>query len=196
MLTQFFKIIFKTMKKENMYNPSQKFVAVVSYGSVSLRNIVLALKRINVEYEIVQPDQSPIYQPTHVILSGGPYHVYESNHKIPKWIMESTYPVLGICYGMQLIAKNFGGEVVRMEHKEEGPITISEKIDGIEITCNRWMNRYDQVTSIPSNFMITGLTSKNHIASFTDNKRWWAVQYHPEHQKYLNLSLFRRFLSK
>jgi hypothetical protein len=93
-----------------------------------------------------------------------------------------------------------------MQQKEEGPVNITEIINTksihqgciikspVQITHIRWMNRYDQVIHVPKRFNITGVTERNHIASFTDNKKWWAVQYHPESYKYGDLYIFKKFL--
>ena len=170
-------------------------VALVAFGSKSCGKISRALNRLNVSYKIVFPYEIPTFQPTHIILSGGPKHVYEIDHyPMPQWVLDSNKPVLGICYGMQLIAKTFGGTVIRMNEKEEGPVCVTEIINGHQMMNTRWMNRYDQVVSIPRIFNITGVTDKNHIASFTNNIRWWAVQYHPEAFKHGDLTVFKRFL--
>jgi GMP synthase (glutamine-hydrolysing) len=149
-----------------------------------------------VTYRIVLPEEKPTFKPTHIILSGGPKHVYDQNHySMPQWVLDSDCPVLGICYGMQLIAKTFGGNVIRMPEKEEGPVEVTEIINGVQSGHIRWMNRYDRVISVPGNFDITGVTDRDHIASFTDHRKWWAVQYHPESTKHGDITVLKRFLS-
>lgn len=170
-------------------------IAVVAFGKNSVDRICYILNRLNIEYRIVLPDEIPNFAPTHIILSGGPKHVYEEDAYImPQWVLNAQCPVLGICYGMQLIAHTFGGLVGRMKNKEEGPIEVTEIINSIQTTNIRWMNRYDQVMSVPNIFNVTGVTNMDHIAAFTDNNKWWAVQYHPEGIKYKDVSVFRRFL--
>lgn len=176
-------------------NRNKPLVALIAFGRTSAEKIIRSLNLLKVDYKIILPDEIPTFQPTHIILSGGPKHVYEADHYyLPKWIIESKCPVLGICYGMQLIAHTFGGTVIRMPQKEEGPVEVTEIINNVQATYVRWMNRYDQVTSVTNNFNITGVTNNNHIASFTDHKKWWAVQYHPESSKHGDLNVFRRFL--
>ena len=171
-------------------------VALIVFGNDSSKLIGRLLKRLKIEYMLLFPHEKPKILPTHIILSGGPGHVYDSNHlSIPEWILECNIPVLGICYGMQLIAHTFGGVVIKMNEKEEGLIDVTEIIDNHQITNARWMNRYDQVLYLPNKFTITGVTNKNHIASFTDFKRWWAIQYHPESIKHGDPSVIRRFLT-
>ena len=171
-------------------------VALVVFGDDSARRLGRALKRLKIDYGVVLHDETPAFTPTHIILSGGPGHVYENNHhSMPKWILDSNVPVLGICYGMQLIAKTFGGTVSRMNEKEQESVEVTEIIDGQQVTSTRWMNRFDQVMWLPNTFTVTGVTSKNHIACFTDHKRWWAVQYHPESIKYGDLNIIRKFVN-
>src|SRR5579863_7613215 len=94
-------------------------VALVAFGATSCQKISRVLTRLNIDYRIVLPNEIPEWQPTHIILSGGPKHVYEDDHDpMPQWVLDSECPVLGICYGMQLIAKTFGGIVVAMPEKE------------------------------------------------------------------------------
>jgi GMP synthase (glutamine-hydrolysing) len=172
-------------------------VALVAFGKTSPDNIGRMLNRLRINYRVVLPYETPNFNPSHIILSGGPKHVYEKDHyPMPKWVLSANVPVLGICYGMQLIAHALGGTVWRMGQKEEGPVDVTEIINNTQYTSSQWMNRYDQVVSIPSNFSITGVTHENHIASFTDNKKWWGVQYHPEHKRHGDVDVFRRFLTK
>lgn len=171
-------------------------VALIAFGDISCQKISRVLTRLNIDYRIVLPREIPKWQPTHIILSGGPKHVYEDDHDImPQWVLNSGCPIFGICYGMQLIAKTFGGIVVAMPEKELGPVHVTEIIDGVQDTHTRWMHRRDRVLTVPSRFHITGVTAKDHIASFTDYNKFWAVQYHPESLKCGDLSVFRRFFA-
>jgi GMP synthase (glutamine-hydrolysing) len=172
-----------------------RFVTVVDFGQYSARGISQVLERLKVKHHVLNPNETPSMEPTHIILSGGPKHVYEEDHyAMPAWIAHTKAPVLGICYGMQLIAYTFGGHVRRMETKEEGPVEVTEIIEAQQSTVHRWMNRHDRVMSVPRQFIVTGVTKENHIAAFTDNNKWWGVQYHPEASKYVDYDIFRRFL--
>lgn len=175
---------------------SNALVAIVVFGKKSTTLLARLLSRNNIDYGIVYPGENPRFVPTHIILSGGPKHVYEKDHyPMPRWVIDSDAPVLGICYGMQLIAKTFGGSVHKMQNRETGSVLVTEIIDNIQVTKFRWMNRHDQVTWIPSNFTITGVTQKNHIACFTDYEKWWAVQYHPESTSNEDFSVIQNFLN-
>lgn len=175
----------------------EHLVAIVFFGKESVAKIARCLDRLKVKYGIIYPGESPSFVPTHIILSGGPKHVYEMDHySLPSWVINSSAPVLGICYGMQLIAKTFGGTVVRMKEIEKGPVEVTEIIGGRQVINHRWMNRYDQVAILPKIFHQTGVTDRNHIASFTDHRKYWAVQYHPESNKCGDITIISNFLSK
>lgn len=171
-------------------------VALVIFGKKSAEQISVALNVLNIEYFTVLPYEIPMYKATHIILSGGPKHVYDTNmYPLPQWIIDSNVPVLGICYGMQLIAHTFGGKVIHMPYKEKGFIDITEIIDGEQITTSKWMNREDRVVFLTNKFDIIGVTKFGHIATFTDHKKWYAVQYHPEVNLNYNINVFNRFLN-
>jgi GMP synthase (glutamine-hydrolysing) len=96
---------------------------------------------------------------------------------------------------MELIAQTFNGIVVRMDHPETGLVDVTEIVEGSQSTCQRWMNRNDQVMAAPAGFTITGVTTRGHIASITDETRWWGVQYHPESFHDPNKEVLHRFLA-
>lgn len=167
-------------------------VAIIYFGSESAKNIAQCLNDLSVKYTIVLPEELPPRGITHIILSGSKESVL-TKCEIPKWILESNKPVLGICYGMQAIAKTFGGTVVRMSEVEKGLVLVSEVIEGKQTRKIRWMNHQDQVIKVTKKFHITGVSDTG-IVSFTDNKKWWAIQYHAENQDHYDLDVFSRFL--
>lgn len=173
----------------------QPRVALVAFGTESTDKIARVLNTLKVIFEVVPSDTSPRYPYTHIILSGGPDHVYDIGHRaMPKWILDSKAPVLGICYGMQLIAHTFGGIIRRMKELQHGPVMVSEFLNNSQRYHKRWMNRWDQVVMVPKPFVVIGKTGDGHIASITDSIRWWGVQYHPEAEQYGDLNIFRTFL--
>lgn len=181
-----------------MSNQSTNYnlVALVAFGKTSTERICRVLNSLFISYRIVLPNEVPNYQYSHVILSGSNKHVYENNsYPMPQWVLETDKPVLGICYGMQLIVHTFNGEVRRMNEKEHGPIEVTEIINNQQITNYRWMNRYDQIVSVSSQFYTTGVTYKDDVATITDGEKWWGVQYHPESSKYGDITVFQRFLA-
>lgn len=187
--------------QKNMERPP--FVILVQYGKTSTKNISVVLNYLWVRYAAILPgDNPPNIDYTHIILSGGPNHVYHDEHCcLPDWIIETDKPVFGVCFGMQLIARLFGGKVERMSKLEKGHVIIKAtkrqrkgtKLQEIPIKQG-WMNRYDRITRVPGALEITEVTNKGHIASFTDGKKWWGVQYHPESPECVDLECFRKFL--
>ena len=173
-------------------------VAIIVYSSESSQQIANVLKYLNVPYHLylIDDDGSQDYDITHIILSGGPEHVYDKNSaKIPNWVMLSSLPVLGICYGAQLIAYSFGGSVTKLKTPElKVMVNITEVIHGQFNRKNVYMNRYDTVTVVPNNFKIIGVGPQNDIVNFTDFSRWHGIQYHPEKSGHEDYDVFRRFL--
>ena len=173
-----------------------KFVIIINYGDTSSNNISKILHQLNISHIKCDPDIMPSYTQlsklTHIILSGGPRHVYDEEDQLPLWVIEMNIPVLAICYGMQLVAHHFGGKVVR-HIKEKGIVHVIEIIGNKVVDTPRWMNKYDKVLSIPEQFTITGISESNEISSFTDYKKWFCYQYHPE-VELIDLTIFTSFL--
>jgi GMP synthase (glutamine-hydrolysing) len=199
--------------KLTQINNNKILVCIIEYGTIN--KIEDILKELNIEYFTINPYDNPKIKPTHIILSGGPDHVYEINHRpLPKWVIDTDSKVLGICYGMQLIAHTFGkmegvslpstgcvasGAIVsRMEEKEEGLFYVCEYIPKSDNNdtkiIKRWFNRFDNVYKVPDNFTILGYSEKNLIISITDNIKYWGVQYHPEVNKAKDITIFTHFL--
>lgn len=155
-------------------------VVIVNYGNTSSYQIAETLNDLQVDYQIISYDETPSFQYTHIILSGGDSHVYCDSQQLPHWVIQSPAPVIAICYGMQLVAHHFGGVVRRMDHLEKGLVQVIEIVDEYQSKTERWMNRYDHVIVVPPQFNVTGVTVKGHIAAFTDDDKYYAVQYHPE----------------
>lgn len=171
-------------------------VAVAWFGRNSANGICRALNRLQVPYNIVLPNEIPEFDFTHVIISGGPIRLYQKD-RLPRWILDSNCPVLGIGYGMHLILHSFNeseNTVSALDTPEHGPVNVTEIIEGKQQSLVRWMAREDRVTSVPTEFMVTGVTDSNDIATVTDGKRWWGVQYHPEARRFGDDKVFSTFI--
>ncbi len=126
-------------------------------------------------------------EPAGIILSGGPSSVYDKDApKCDPAVLQQGIPVLGICYGMQWIAKELGGKVVPVDRREYGPAhfcmeaTESHILGGLPNKLKIWASHGDNVEALPAGFHLTGTTA-NAIGAAEDHKRRiYAVQFHPE----------------
>ena len=163
-------------------------ILVVNYGGSTAHHIQTILTELGIPSLFIQPaDPLPSSPIQGIILSGGPDHVYEASaRRLPIWIDQINVPVLGICYGMQLIVNNLGGTIVPLPNfgLERGPILINSFQDdpllGRFMTRLAWMNHFDTVINLPLNLKITSISQNGYISSINDSKRWWGVQFHPE----------------
>ncbi|WP_185868620.1 glutamine-hydrolyzing GMP synthase [Blattabacterium cuenoti] len=140
--------------------------------------------------------------PKGIILSGGPCSTY--HHQSPLILKEIFYlniPILGICYGMQMISSLFKGIVKKSIHKEFGKscFIIDQKsllFQNIPRQSNVWMSHMDEVTKVPETFHVIGHTDSCSIAAIQHNKKnIYGVQFHPEvkNTKY-GIVLFKNFV--
>ena len=125
-----------------------------------------------------------------IILSGGPLNVYEINkYSFDKKIIQSGTPVLGICFGHQILSKLSGGKVKQSKHREFGLANINKKKDSLltkKFFNNKkmnkvWMSHADQVSKLPKNFNVVA-SSQNSKFAIVENKskKYYGVQFHPE----------------
>src|SRR3712207_6566279 len=130
-------------------------VGGVDFGAQCSQLITRRVREANVYCELlpcdVPAEQALALQPRGVILSGGPNSVYEPGApQLPAWVLESGLPVLGICYGLQLLATAFGGRVAAADHREYGPATIAVAdpdaplFAGLPDRLDVWMSRSEE----------------------------------------------------
>ncbi|MGK2964585.1 MAG: glutamine-hydrolyzing GMP synthase [Tepidiformaceae bacterium] len=122
-----------------------------------------------------------------IILSGGPNSVYEAGAPhAPDWVFESGLPVLGICYGMQLLAHQLGGRVEPGTHREYGPAAIttsaeSALFDGLPAELDVWMSHGDRIEVLPPGFSSFAHSGNSPYAGMADPARgYYGIQFHPE----------------
>ena len=135
------------------------------------------------------------FNPTGIILAGGPESVTEENSpRAPEYVFTANVPVLGICYGMQTMAEQLGGGVQSSEHKEFGyaAVEVIEQSalfknieDHISAKGNAlldvWMSHGDKVSAIPEGFVTVAKTdSCAYAAMANEDKQFYGVQFHPE----------------
>jgi len=125
-----------------------------------------------------------------IILSGGPLNVYEKNKfNFDKKILKLGKPILGICFGHQILSKMLGGKVKKSNHREFGLAEINKKCNSL-LTKNFfdnknkndvWMSHADQVSKMPKNFKIVASTKNSKLTIIEDAKsKFYGVQFHPE----------------
>ncbi len=168
----------------------QNGIIVLDFGSQYNQLIARRIRELNVYSEILPYNTSTeeilAHQPKGIILSGGPSSVNDVNAKlVSKEILELGIPVLGICYGMQMINYLLGGNVAKGEKGEYGKAQFSHSQDSrllqnypTETTV--WMSHFDEVSEVPVGFQIIGNTPQSIAAIENDAQKIYAVQFHPE----------------
>lgn len=164
-------------------------VVVLDFGSQYSQLIARRIREAGV-YSVLLPWDTPEsevarLQPKGLILSGGPASVYAPGAPtLPAWILPRNTPLLGICYGMQLIANALDGEVESASRREYGPasITVTEPsplFQGLPSDLDVWMSHGDHVTRAPTGFARIASSSNAPIAGMSDGLRF-GIQFHPE----------------
>lgn len=165
-------------------------IVVLDFGSQYSHLICRRIRDFSVLAELVpyniSLDELKKLEPKGIIFSGGPSSVYISDAPMPaKEIFEMKLPILGICYGHQLIVNNFGGKVKRA-NKEYGSslLTIdndSDLLSGIGGPIRAWMSHGDEAEQVPSSFKTIGHTETVNAAAIADqNNSIYGIQFHPE----------------
>ncbi|MBN1779993.1 glutamine-hydrolyzing GMP synthase [bacterium] len=169
----------------------EEMILVLDFGSQYTQLIARRIREKNVYCEII-PYNRPVESiraraPRGIVLSGGPSSVYTENAPKPDArLFDLGVPVLGICYGLQLIGDLLGGEVDRAAHREYGhaELMIDDAMDlfhGLPSNLNVWMSHGDHLTQIPSGFQKMGHTENAEIAAIADReRRIYGIQFHPE----------------
>jgi GMP synthase (glutamine-hydrolysing) len=167
-------------------------ILILDFGSQSTQLIGRRVRQLGVYSEIVGGDTPlenlPLEGARGLILSGSPSGVYEQGSpRVDARVYGLGLPVLGICYGLQLLSVDHGGAVEALGHKEYGRarVTVSEKahlfgrlpVDSFV----SWMSHGDSVTRVPEGFRIIATSESGIPAAFHDERRGiWGVQFHPE----------------
>ena len=169
-------------------------VVIIDFGSQFTQLIARRIRELGVFSEIVSHKKikiSGINQSVRgIILSGGPLNVYQINkYSFDKKILELNIPILGICFGHQILSKLSGGRVRQSKHREFGLANIFKKRDslltknfyGVKKTKEVWMSHADQVSKLPKNFQVIA-SSTNSKYAIVENKlkKYYGVQFHPE----------------
>lgn len=197
-------------------NSHQQRILILDFGSQYTQLIARRVREIGVFCEIfpydVDEDFIKNYHPAGIILSGGPETVTAINTpRAPQIVFEFGVPVLGICYGMQTMAAQLGGQVLPSSHREFGYAQV--EIHGHSLLfrdiedvispmgtalLDVWMSHGDKVTGLPPNFKIIATTKTSPIAAMADeNRKFYGLQFHPEvtHTKQ-GMRIYERFIKE
>ncbi len=168
-------------------------IIILDFGSQYTQLIVRKIRELGVYAEVYpfsidqNTFQSLCSDAKGIILSGGPSSVYSKDAPIPTVdVFSLKIPVLGICYGLQLIAHKNGGIVDKAARREFGraSITIEDSNDlfrGINLNSEVWMSHGDHLTKIPEGFEIIAYSQNSPICAIrSTEKKIWGVQFHPE----------------
>ena len=170
-------------------------ILIIDFGSQFTQLIARRIREFGVFSEIVShkkinSNKIRKINTVGIILSGGPLNVYE-NKKInfDKKILKLGVPILGICFGHQILSKELGGRVKKSKHREFGLATITKVSNSIltknffnkKNISNVWMSHADQVSKMPKNFKIVASTKNSKLTIIENLKdNFYGVQFHPE----------------
>jgi GMP synthase (glutamine-hydrolysing) len=165
-------------------------IVVLDFGSQYSHLICRRIRDFSVYAELVPYDISleelKKLNPKGIIFSGGPSSVYDSKAPTPtKKIFQMQIPILGICYGHQIIVNNFGGKVKRV-NKEYGSAVLSIDdnsgiFSGVGDSIRAWMSHGDEAKIVPDNFEIIGHTENARAAAISNKQKGvYGIQFHPE----------------
>jgi len=164
-------------------------IAILDFGSQYAQLIARRIREVNVYCELY-PYTTPAEevlsnQPKGYILSGGPASVYEADAPIiPDYVMESRLPILGICYGMQALIYQLGGEVSGASKHEYGFAEINLLKSNPLLTKRNmsvWMSHGDRILRLPAGFEVLASSDNSPFAAIGDNQnRIFGLQFHPE----------------
>lgn len=185
---------------------NRQMIIILDFGSQYSELIARRIRETQVYSEVLSyrtsAEQISKIAPKGIILSGGPNSVYDDYApQCDPQIWELGIPVLGVCYGMQLMVKQLGGAVERAKLAEYGKAAIfiddpTDLLTNVEEGSTMWMSHGDSCTKLPQGFEILAHTDNTPCAAIADHqKQLYGVQFHPEvvHSQY-GLALIRNFV--
>lgn len=180
-------------------NIHQHRILILDFGSQYTHLLARRIREMGVYCEIwawnLTEKQISIFNPSGIILSGGPYSTTKLNSpRAPEYIFQAGVPILGICYGMQIIAVQLGGKVQSSQQREFGYVQVEIVRDNLLIRdikdqvsvlgkplLDVWMSHSDKVIAIPKNFITIASTKHCPFAIIADEeKHVYGLQFHPE----------------
>ena len=184
-------------------------LVVIDFGSQYSHLIARRIRELKVYSELIQPTDSWEHvntriKPKGIILSGGPSSVYDPLAPlIPDWVFEERLPILGICYGMQVLVHQLGGTVAPGVKKEYGHANLnlmssdSSILKGLPDSCQVWMSHGDKVEVLPDGFFAMAQTENSSLAAIGNGSNIFGLQFHPEvaHTP-LGMSILKNFVGQ
>jgi GMP synthase (glutamine-hydrolysing) len=181
-------------------------IVILDFGSQYTQLIARRIREQNV-FSVVLPCTAPLSEiqalhPLGIVLSGGPSSVYDADAPAadPK-LLELGVPVLGICYGLHFIVHHLGGKVKSAPRREYGRAEVliedsaTPLFAGLPPTLQVWMSHGDEALELPAGFRRTAVTSNALAGIVNEERRIWAVQFHPEvHHTPLGPQLIKNFV--
>ena len=167
-------------------------VVILDFGSQLSQLIARRAREANVYSELLPYDtpwdEIAKRDPAAIVLSGGPESALGDDAlDCDDRVFASGIPLLGICYGMQLLVKRFGGELLRLGHSEFGPAQLTvDRIEsplflGVPAESRVWMSHGDSVNAVPPGFTALAHTARSTVAAMSDeSRRVYATLFHPE----------------
>jgi GMP synthase (glutamine-hydrolysing) len=181
-------------------------IVILDFGGQYTQLIARRVREQNV-HSVVLPCTAPLSEiqalhPIGIILSGGPSSVYDADAPpADPRLLDAGAPVLGICYGLQFIVHHLGGKVRSAPKREYGHAEVTLEDDstplfaGLPPTLQAWMSHGDEALELPAGFRRTAITSNALAGIANEQRRIWAVQFHPEvHHTPLGSHLIKNFL--
>ena len=170
---------------------NRQMIVILDFGSQYSELIARRIRETEVYSEVISyrttAEQLKVLNPKGIILSGGPNSVYdEGAPECDAKLWELGIPVLGVCYGMQLMVKQLGGTVERAKRAEYGKASLqiddpTDLLTNVEQGATMWMSHADSCTQLPAGFEILAHTENTPCAAIADHeKRLYGVQFHPE----------------
>jgi GMP synthase (glutamine-hydrolysing) len=166
-------------------------IVILDFGSQYTQLIARRIRELNV-FSVVLPCTAPLTEiralhPLGIVLSGGPASVYDVDAPAADaGVLELGVPVLGICYGLHFIVHHLGGKVLSAPRREYGhaEVTIEDRTNwlfgGLPDTLQVWMSHGDEALELPAGFRRTAVSANALAAIANEERRIWAVQFHPE----------------
>ena len=178
-------------EKEPVSPKQKETIVILDFGSQYSRLIARRIREFHVYCELI-PFDAPwekiaALQPKGFILSGGPASVYDVNAPMaPVQIYDTHLPIMGICYGMQVITHQLGGKVSPGAKREYGHAVLYENAEdsplfaGLSSSITVWMSHGDQIAELPRDFKPLAYTENSPTAVISDGKNIFGLQFHPE----------------